>query len=143
MPERTGDLDTRSAIHDLVVAFYREIVFDDVLAPVFVEVAETDWGVHIPRLVDYWCTILLGERGYNGALLEAHREVDRRAPFRAEHFDRWLRLWVAAVDARWRGPRAEQAKSHAAATAALISRRLRGLDHDPRPAVHDEPGGPR
>ena len=25
-PGQTGDLDTRSAIHDLVVAFYREIV---------------------------------------------------------------------------------------------------------------------
>jgi hypothetical protein len=32
-----GDLDTRTAVHDLVVAFYREIVFDDLLAPLFEE----------------------------------------------------------------------------------------------------------
>jgi hemoglobin len=134
-PDPRGDLDTRASIHDLVVAFYREIVFDDLLAPVFDEVAETDWAVHIPRLVDYWCRILLGERGYNGALLEAHREVHRSDPLRDEHFDRWYDLWVASIDARWRGPRAEQAKAHAAATAGLISRRLRGVDHDPRGAA--------
>mgnify|MGYP000346625624 CR=1 FL=1 len=36
------DLDSRSAIHDLVVRFYREVVFDDLLGPVFGEVAEVD-----------------------------------------------------------------------------------------------------
>ena len=123
------DLDTRSSIHDLVVAFYREIVFDELLGPMFEEVAETDWAVHIPRLIDYWCRILLGEHVYSGALLEAHREVHHRDPFRDEHFDRWYQLWVASVDARWRGPRADRAKRHAAATAGLISRRLRGTDH--------------
>lgn len=127
-----GDLDRRAAIHDLVVAFYREVVFDEILAPVFEEVAETDWAVHIPRLIDYWCKILLGDPRYNGAMLVAHREVHQPEPFRDEHFDRWYRLWVASIDARWRGPRAEQAKSHAAATARLISRRLRGIGVDLR-----------
>ena len=142
-PGEVGDLDTRSAIHDLVVAFYREIAFDDLLAPIFDEVAETDWVVHIPRLVDYWCRILLGERGYNGALLEAHREVHQRDPFRGEHFDRWYQLWVSSIDARWGGPRAEQAKIHAAATAGLISRRLRGIDHDCRITEPTESQGAR
>ncbi|MDZ7678846.1 MAG: group III truncated hemoglobin [Acidimicrobiales bacterium] len=131
-----GDLDTRSAIHDLVVAFYREVVFDDLLAPVFAETAETDWAAHIPRLVDYWCTILLGEQAYHGALLGAHREVHQRDPLRDEHFDRWYELWVTSIDARWSGPRSEQAKAHAAATAGLISRRLRGVDHDVRTVVN-------
>ncbi len=125
-----ADLDTRSDVHDLVVEFYREVIFDDVLAPVFEEVAETDWVVHIPRLIDNWCRTLLGRPGYSGALLEAHREVYHRDPFRDEHFDRWYQLWVAAIDGRWSGPRAEQAKTHAAATAGLISRRLRYVDHD-------------
>jgi hypothetical protein len=55
--------------------------------------------------------------------------VHEREAFRDEHFDRWYQLWVASIDVRWRGPRAEQAKTHAAATAALISRRLRSVDH--------------
>ena len=120
-----GDLDTRTHVHDLVVAFYREIVFDDVLAPMFEEVAEVDWSVHIPRLIDYWCRILLDEPVYNGSLLVTHQDVHRREAFRTEHFDRWYRLWVDTIDTRWRGPIAERAKVHAAATARLLSRRLR------------------
>ena len=57
----THDLETRADIHDLVVAFYREIVFDDLLEPVFGEVAEVDWALHIPKLIDYWCRVLLGQ----------------------------------------------------------------------------------
>ena len=48
------DLTTRANVHDLVVDFYREIVFDELLEPVFDEVAEVDWASHIPRLIDYW-----------------------------------------------------------------------------------------
>ena len=40
-----NDLDSRSQIHDLVVRFYREIVFDELLGPVFGEVAEVARGV--------------------------------------------------------------------------------------------------
>ena len=81
-----------SQIHDLVVRFYREIVFDDLLAPVFGEVAEVDWAVHIPKLIDYWCRVLLREPGYDGFILDAHRHVHEVEPFRVELFatrDAW------------------------------------------------------
>ena len=48
-------------------------------------------------------------------------------------------LWVASIDARWRGPKADHAKRHAAATAGLISRRLRGIDHHCRPVDPIQP----
>lgn len=55
-------------------------MFDDLLAPVFTEVAEVDWSAHIPRLIDYWCRVLLGEPGYDGAILTgAARSPDDRA----------------------------------------------------------------
>lgn len=122
------DLDTRPEIHDLVVQFYREIVFDDLLAPVFMEVAEVDWGVHIPKLIDFWCRVLLGQPGYDGFVLGAHREVHEVDAFSGELFDRWYLLWVETIDAGWRGPFAEQAKSHAAQIARTLARRLIGLD---------------
>lgn len=125
------DITSRSDVHDLVVAFYREIVFDDLLAPVFGEVAEVDWAVHIPRLVDYWCQILLDESGYRGAILAAHRHVHELDPLRVDHFDRWYALWERSIDATWQGPVAEVAKRHAATVAASLARRL--LDTDWRP----------
>src|SRR3954454_2283026 len=108
------DLDSRANIHGLVVDFYREIAFDDLLGPVFDEVAEVDWTTHIPKLIDYWCRVLLGERGYDGYILHAHQEVHEIESFRPELFDRWLLLFVESVDAGWRGPVAERAKAHAA-----------------------------
>lgn len=81
------------------------------------------------------------EEVYHGALLAAHREVHQRDPFRDEHFDRWYQLWIASIEARWSGPRAEKAKAHAAATAGLISRRLRGVDHHLRPPPPEPTNG--
>lgn len=127
-PSPTRDLLRRSDIHDLVVAFYREVVFDDLLAPVFAEVAEVDWGVHIPRLIDYWCRVLFGEPGYRGAVLAAHRHVHDQDAFNVALFDRWYALWARSVDASWHGPGAEAAKAHAAIVAGSLARRLIDVD---------------
>lgn len=135
MVSTTPDLDSRTQIHHLVVGFYREVVFDDLLAPVFGEVADVDWTVHIPKLIDYWCRVLLGEPGYDGFVLAAHRAVHDVEAFRAEHFDRWYALWVDAVDRRWQGPIAEQAKAHAARIAAVLARRLLAIDWAPPEAT--------
>lgn len=125
------DLDDRAQVHDLVVGFYRELVFDDLLAPVFDEVAEVDWTLHIPRLVDYWCRVLLNEPGYDGFLLGAHRKVHEREAFRPEHFARWYALWVESIDVRWEGRVAERAKRHAGKVARILSRQLTGADWPP------------
>lgn len=132
-----SDLSSRSDVHDLVVGFYREIVFDDLLAPVFGEVAEVDWSAHIPRLVDYWCRTLIGEPGHRGAVLAVHRHVHELDAFRPEHFDRWYGLWARSVDERWAGPVAEAAKRHAARVAASLARQL--LDVTWRPPERTRP----
>lgn len=125
------DLDSRAQIHHLVVGFYREIVFDDLLEPVFGEVAEVDWAEHIPRLIDYWCRVLLGEPGYQGAILAAHAHLHAQEPLRTEHCDRWYSLWVRSVDDRWSGPTAERAKHHAARIMAMLARRVIGTEWAP------------
>jgi hemoglobin len=124
----TRDLETRSEIHDLVIRFYREVALDELLGHVFGEVAEVDWAAHIPKLIDYWCRVLLGHAGYDGFILGAHREVHEVEAFEPELFDRWYRLFVEAVDEGWRGPIAEHAKSHAARIAAVLARRLLGIE---------------
>lgn len=133
-PSTAGeDLDRRSRIHDLVIAFYREVLFDDVLGPVFTEVAETDWSIHIPKLIDFWCRMLLNEPGYDGFVLGAHAHVHGIEAFRLEHFDRWYALWVATIDERWSGPNAEKAKERAARIGGTLARRL--LDSPWEPAA--------
>ncbi len=125
------DLTTRAEVHDLVVHFYREVALDDLLGPVFGETAEVDWAVHIPRLIDYWSRVLLGHEGYDGAILAAHRSLHELEPFRLELFDRWYALFAESVDERWAGPKAEEAKAHAAKIAAILARRLLDADWSP------------
>lgn len=122
------DLDTRSEIHDLVVRFYREVVFDELLGPVFGEVAEVDWSVHIPKLIDFWCRVLLNHPGYDGYVLGPHQYVHELEAFRLELFDRWYLLFVASVDEGWRGPKAQKAKDHAARIAAMLAKKLIGAE---------------
>ena len=127
----TRDLVSRAEIHDLVVEFYREVVFDDLLAPIFGEVAEVDWSQHIPKLIDYWCRILLREGSYAGAVTAAHRHLHSVVPVRAEHCDRWYVLWANSVDARWAGPTADRAKSHAASLMAGMAKHIFGFEWAP------------
>jgi hemoglobin len=125
------DLGSRSDVHDLVVGFYREVVFDDLLEPVFGVVAEVDWASHIPKLIDYWCRVLFGDPSYRGTVLAPHRHVHEIEPLRVEHFDRWYHLWVTTIDDGWAGPIAEQAKRHAARIGGSLARRLLGIDWRP------------
>lgn len=136
------DLDRRSAVHDLVVAFYREVVFDDLLDPIFGEIAEVDWSLHIPKLIDYWCRVLLGEPGYEGNLLAAHRHVQSLSPLHADHFDRWYALWEQTIDSRWTGPGADRAKHHAARIGATLHRQLLGEGWHPLPTSRTTKGRP-
>jgi hemoglobin len=124
------DLATRSQVHNLVVGFYREVTCDHLLGPVFNEVAETDWATHIPKLIDFWCRVLLGHTGYDGNVLGAHREVHEVERFSPELFDRWYLLFATSVDESWQGPIAERAKAHAARMAKGLARRLIGFDWD-------------
>ena len=132
-----------AAIHDLVVRFYREIVFDEELEPVFSDVAEVDWAIHMPKLTDYWCRVLLGEPGYDGFILAAHQHVHDIEPLTIELFDRWYSLWVETIDSGWSGPKAEQAKRHAAQIGACWPAGSSGPNGSPRPCpLHPAPDHP-
>ena len=125
------DLDSRSQIHNAVVSFYRDLVMDDLLGPLFEEIAEVDWRTHIPLLIDYWCRVLLGHQNYQGTILGAHRRVHELEPLTADLFDRWYGLWAATIDQGWAGPSAEKAKAHAAKIAGSLARQLAQIAWDP------------
>jgi len=119
------DIVGRDDVGRLVVAFYRDAAMDDLLGPIF-HAAHVDWSVHIPKLVDFWSWQLFGERGYEGNPLRAHEPSHARTPFRPEHYERWLELFVETVDAHFEGPRAEAAKARAARMAKALRRLLEG-----------------
>ena len=123
----TIDLSTPAQVHDLVTIFYREVVFDELLEPIFGEVAEVDWAEHIPRLIDYWCWILFGTEPYRGAVTRTHRHLHGLKAIEPAHCDRWFSLWTGCIDERWAGPHADHAKRHAETLMAGMAKRIFGF----------------
>jgi hemoglobin len=78
--------------------------------------------------------MLLDEPGYDGFVLAAHAHVHDTEAFRLEHFYRWYALWVATIDDRWAGRRAELAKQRAWRIGQTLARRLLGTAWTPNAA---------
>lgn len=103
------DLDTPEEIAELVRRFYQDVAQDDLLGPIFNDVAQVDWSEHLPKLTAFWCRALLGIEGYVGNPFRAHALINDRSPFTHAHFERWLDLFGDAVELGWSGPNAQRA----------------------------------
>lgn len=118
------DLDSRAHIEAFVDRFYAKVLADPQLAPIFLDVAHIDLAVHLPHIKDYWCKLLLGERGYNRHTMDIHRHLHGKRPLTAADFQRWLSLFTATLDAHYSGERAERARQLAATIATNMQHGL-------------------
>ncbi|WP_375481320.1 group III truncated hemoglobin [uncultured Mycobacterium sp.] len=128
-PERTrADLANRADVEALLRRFYGRVLVDEVLAEPFSELRDAGLDSHIPRMCDFWETVLFRAGRYRGSALDAHRHVHRRTPLSGRHFVRWLSIWNNTVDEMYCGPVAQHAKVQAARIAWAMHRRLTGGD---------------
>jgi hemoglobin len=128
MPEKVkGDILGRQEIERLVDRFYARVRQDAALGPVFDVVAQVNWDEHIPKLCDFWETVLFRTGGYKGNPLAAHRPLMQGASMDRAMFDGWLRLFTHTVDENFAGENAEHIKRVAADMANVIHARL----HEP------------
>jgi hemoglobin len=105
----TRDLDSPDEIAEMVGRFYQDVAEDDLLGPMFNDVARVNWSEHLPKLTAFWCRALLGIEGYVGNPFRAHALVNGQAPFTVDHFERWLELFHDAVELGWSGPHTQRA----------------------------------
>ncbi len=117
-PAPTRDLDAPDEIAEMVRRFYADVAQDDLLGPMFEEVAQVDWAEHLPKLTAFWCRALLGLPGYQGNPFRAHLHIHEQRAFTTAHFERWLSLFHDTVELGWRGPIAD----HALAMAEQVAR---------------------
>lgn len=115
------DLCGTADLERLLVAFYQRVGTDALLAPFFAGVAMDH---HIPRIVAFWDSLLFGTGRYQGDVMGAHTRLHARHPLRGEHFQRWLALFDATVDAGFAGPKAEEAKARARSIAGVMAHRV-------------------
>lgn len=112
------EITNRDDITLLVHTFYERVGQDPLLSPAFNEVAGVDWETHLPKMVDFWETVLFKANLYKGNPTQVHSELREKMKARPDHltlqhFDHWISLFKKTVDDLFEGERAEAAKRHA------------------------------
>lgn len=89
----SADLCTEEEITSLVHTFYDAVRQDPELGPVFAAQVK-DWDTHLPRMVDFWSSLLRGTLRYSGNPMLVHGRVPGLS---GPLFDRWLKLFEATA----------------------------------------------
>jgi hemoglobin len=84
----------RDAIAALVHTFYDDVHADPVLGPVFIDALGGGWDAHLARMVEFWSTVMLGSREFQGNVFGKHMALSGIEP---DHFRRWLALFQATT----------------------------------------------
>jgi hemoglobin len=121
-----GDIHGRDEIVRLVDSFYAAVRADAVLGPIFDDIAHTDWDVHLPKMYDFWETVLFGRSLFRGNPLAVHLNLATRVPLTEREFSRWLALFEQQVDRLFSGPIGDEAKLRARRIAAVMHHHLDG-----------------
>lgn len=118
-----GTKPTEAQLEALMAHFYARVRQDEVLGPIF-NAAVGDWPHHLKHIQSFWAAIVLGQPGFEGNPMIAHRKhLDVMRP---EHFTRWLTLWGESTAALLPPEAAEMMQQRAAAMAVQLKRGLWG-----------------
>lgn len=123
----TRDLRDPDDVAEMVKRFYRDVAQDDLLGPMFNDVARVDWSEHLPKLTAFWCRALFGTSGYSGNPFRAHQLIHAQRAFTPAHFERWLDLFFETVELGWVGPNADKVKALATNVARVHCQQLVGV----------------
>ena len=103
------DIEKEDDVIFLVNCFYDKVKADDLIGPIFNDLAKTDWDSHLPNMYDFWDGILLGNRQYKGRPFPKHIPL----PLERIHFERWLLLFYRTLEENFEGPKSKEAMERA------------------------------
>ena len=66
MTKERLDIRDRRDVACLVNLFYDRVRRDDMLGPVFDDIAHVDWPTHLPLMYDFWESVLFGTATFKG-----------------------------------------------------------------------------
>lgn len=115
-----NDIWNEGDIRIFVDAFYDDVQKDDLLGPIFNDVAKVNWEEHLPLLYQFWDTLLFRSGTFKGQPLAKHLPL----PVTKAHFERWLSLFTRTIDTHFSGPKAEEAKNFARSIADTFQLRM-------------------
>ena|SRR5690554_335645 len=105
-----NDILDRKDIQHLVNSFYEKVKDDILIGPLFTDVAQTNWAVHLPKMYDFWEVIVFGRGSFKGNPMMVHKQLNNKIKLKQAHFDRWLSLFYTTVDELFEGENAQNIK---------------------------------
>jgi hemoglobin len=122
------EIKSKQEIIEMVDAFYDKVNNDPLLSPVFNEIAGVNWAQHLPKMYNFWDSLLFGAQSYKGKPFDHHLPL----PLSAKHFERWLALFNETLDENFSGLKAEEAREKANNIAGIFKFKMYSLG-----ALHD------
>ena len=108
----------------LVNTFYEEVQQNDILSPIFNDIAKVNWDTHLPTMYNFWASILLNEHSYSGNPMVEHILLSKKTTMGEIQFNEWLTLFNKTLDELFYGEKAEVAKERAQNIARLMQYKI-------------------
>jgi hemoglobin len=118
------DITNRNDIEKLMMVFYTKARSDERIAFFFNDLVQINWETHLPRIVDFWETILFGTGTYKGEPMTAHFQLSKLHKIEEKHFAAWLELFLATTDELFAGEKATEIKTRAKSIAGIMQVKL-------------------
>lgn len=122
------DLHNREDIILLVNTFYNKVQSNDNIGPIFTDIARVDWSQHLPKMYDFWESILFGKATYKGNPMLTHFDLNKKTSLKQAEFNAWKMLFFETVDDLFEGEYAETIKQKAQSIADLMHFKLNSPD---------------
>ena len=114
------DITQRKDIELLVAEFYKKVLVDDKIAPVFTGKVKIDWDSHLPIICDFWENLLWGGDKYQANSMQKHLDFNKHIPFTHLHLERWILHWNTTLTENFKGKNATQISERAGHIGRLI-----------------------
>lgn len=125
------DIETTQDIERLVDSFYNKVKNDEIIGYIFNDIARVNWDIHLPKMYNFWETILFGRQGFKGNPMEVHFKINKAHPLKEEHFERWKSLFNETIAENFSGPFADLAVQKAESIAGLMLFKMQGIQIRP------------
>jgi len=119
------DIEQREDIVFIVNEFYEKVRKNEILGPIFNDIAQVNWEKHLPIMYSFWASILLDEHSYAGNPMPKHINLSTQTKMAEQQFQEWLSLFHETIDQNYSGPTAEKAKVRATNIARLMLTKMK------------------
>ena len=124
------DIESRKDLEVFIQSFYQKLLSDDQISFFFREVVPLDLNEHLPRLVDFWESLVFQQGSFRGNVMGLHLAMDRIYAIEKTHFNIWLSYFQETAQDLFAGPRSDRMQEQAESIALLMQVKIRqSRDH--------------